>query len=451
MTFPNFDTYLDRYLTSLTDIANTKRLCADSANRDPVFEYSMWQPSSLANGLLGASTVLFALSHQDKSLINYAHKYLVEAIEAKSFAGIGTMSGLSGVLYVLNVAQGAGVRGYKTLRENIITKLVSDSFRLLQLCERDPSSLSWESYDIMNGLSSVAMQLLKCRDQEAAKVAQAIARYLTSRVCVPSKDLLARPSWSIPPENEPTELDKQMYPYGDANLGMAHGIAGVLAYLAHYVEFNELRSGSEFIDHMLRVADMLRSYEITIESATPRDAYRAFPARLYIGDDNAIQLEKSKDTRAAWCYGTPGVSCAIYQVGRVVNRMDLSASAETLLLSHLSAPRDAYNLDGPTLCHGYGGLAMVLDRFWKWTNNNVFRSQRDKAINILWEQFYETDSPFGFRHWMPDSKNGWRDAQSYRKINSVGLLEGSSGIALLYESVTGSISEGIWRSCFGTD
>lgn len=451
MTFPNFDAYVDRYLTSLTDIANVKELCADSANRDPVFEYSMWQPSSLANGLLGASTVLFAFSRQDKSLTRYAHEYLVEAIEAKSFAGIGTMSGLSGVLYVLNVAQRAGVTGYKTLRKNIIAKLVSDSFRLLRLCERNPHSLSWESYDIMNGLSSVAMQLLKCRDQEASEATQAITHYLASRVCVPSKDLLARPSWSIPPENEPTELDKQMYPYGDANLGMAHGIAGVLAYLAHYVEFNELSSGSELMDRILKVVDMLRSYEITIESATPRSTYRAFPARLYIGEDNAVQLEKSRDTRAAWCYGTPGVSCAIYQVGRVVNRMDLSARAEALLLSHISAPRDTYNLDGPTMCHGYGGLAMILDRFWKWTNNNIFRSNRDKVIDILWEQFYEMDSPFGFRHWMPDSKNGWRDAQRYRKIDSIGLLEGSSGIALLYGSITGSISEGIWRSCFGTD
>lgn len=443
------DAFFENYIETLTNLPKVKEVCSAPTNKDPIYGFSMWQPSSLSNGLLGGATALFASCEHDSSLAKVAHSYLLEALNARSYTGTGVMSGIGGLLYVINVARASGVKGYSKLYNSVSHQVINGVAQKLARLTTSEDPITWEAYDIINGLSGLGIQLLQSADEQATQITDAIADYFISALCRPQRDIFARPNWSLSAENEPTELDKRMYPYGDANLGLAHGISGVISYLVSYGEANKQNKHPALLDTLECISEILLNYEINIQSESSSCQYSAFPARLYIDSTDKIDLGQSTLTRLAWCYGTPGMACSIYRAACLVNREDIATSVTHILLSHLSAPLVDYRLDGPTLCHGYGGLIMLLDQFWKWTHKEEFLYRRESLLKIMQSDFYEENSFFGFRHWMPKAPQGWRKVTSYQKIDSIGLLEGSSGVALALHSLYHCGSQSGWRSCFG--
>jgi hypothetical protein len=74
-----------------------------------------------------------------------------------------------------------------------------------------------------------------------------------------------------------------------------------------------------------------------------------------------------------------------------------------------------------------------------------------KMATKLIKNMVETDAPFLFRHWVPDSPEGWRKAHTFSYLDSIGLLEGAAGVAAVLYTLSEMDSHDMpaWDRVFG--
>jgi len=124
---------------------------------------------------------------------------------------------------------------------------------------------------------------------------------------------LTLPDW-LPP------WQRDAMPDGCYNLGVAHGVPGVLGFLAA-----AQRTG--FQDpRIARLADGLASWIFAQRLGGDESRY---PAAMVPG-------KRSDPTRSAWCYGDPGIAAVLLSAARAFNRPDWEE--EALIVARLSRP-----------------------------------------------------------------------------------------------------------------
>ncbi|MFJ5925286.1 lanthionine synthetase LanC family protein [Kitasatospora sp. NPDC092948] len=143
--------------------------------------------------------------------------------------------------------------------------------------------------------------------------------------------------------------DDPEYAGGHFNLGLAHGIPGPLALLA----------AARL--HGVRVPGQDEAVAALAEWLAGRRVGHHWPMALHVEDEEAGRLPADPPTRAAWCYGTPGVARALFLAGAALARADWQHDAVAALAGTLGEPAD-WNLEGPGLCHGTGGLLRITQR-----------------------------------------------------------------------------------------
>jgi hypothetical protein len=124
-------------------------------------------------------------------------------------------------------------------------------------------------------------------------------------------------------------------------------------------------------------------------------------------------------SRAAWCYGAPGVARALWLAGVARNRPEWGNLAIEAMEAVYQRPIAARQIDSPTFCHGVAGLLQITLRFANNTGLPVFTN----AAGDLTEQLlsaYEPDSLLGYRNWEPGGT----------RVDQPGLLDGAPGVLL---------------------
>src|SRR5579864_9547969 len=139
--------------------------------------------------------------------------------------------------------------------------------------------------------------------------------------------------WKCPHPKDPSRV-----PVHD--LGVAHGIAGVLAALT----LTHTRYTPTLSSSMLDAARLLASYRVD------RGNHFSWP--------HSLEQERHTRDMAAWCYGAAGVSAALYVAGQALGDQELAAFA-------LDAGRKVARLTNEErlvselgLCHGIAGTAL---------------------------------------------------------------------------------------------
>lgn len=136
------------------------------------------------------------------------------------------------------------------------------------------------------------------------------------------------------------------YPQGRYDLGLAHGTAGVTAFLALAVAAGVAPAGTPTL-----LAESVRWLQSTRHgSEAPSD----FGAVLPIG-----AARPAPGCRAAWCYGDPGVAAALWHAGRALN--DAALVEDALAVATRAACRSVEHAGvvDASLCHGAAGLAHI--------------------------------------------------------------------------------------------
>jgi lantibiotic biosynthesis protein len=207
------------------------------------------------------------------------------------------------------------------------------------------SQLGWEDYDLIWGPSGVLLAF--ALDPDATWAERAPLTAALARLCHGEDLPLLRVDqyhgeklrgWNV----------------GRVNLGLAHGLPGVMTALRAAAEADGLDDGLRELLRRLGTRLVAESYTddrgvITWPFGTTRpDGHRA---------------PKGTGRRQAWCYGCPGNAWTLWEVARVLGDAELGAFAAESARSFVSAYDDELYLDGLGLCHGAAGLMLLFDAF----------------------------------------------------------------------------------------
>lgn len=138
------------------------------------------------------------------------------------------------------------------------------------------------------------------------------------------------------------------YPDGFYDLGLAHGVPGMIAFLSRAARIGNERAGT-LADEALHWVSLHRD-----ASGFPAIVPPSFPR----GSEPDLAVQRSR-SRAAWCYGDPGVAAGLWTASPELARA--TALTCTTHDDQTHGVRDA------GLCHGAAGLAHMLNRFYQAT------------------------------------------------------------------------------------
>lgn len=210
-------------------------------------------------------------------------------------------------------------------------------------------------FDLISGLTGMGMYALgRLPRPEAQRCLESVIGQL-SEAAERGRDGI---TWFTPPDLVPPSQRREA-PRGYYNLGVAHGVPGVIALLA---------------------------------AATAAGVAESIAAPLLHGAVDWLLAQRSTDCRgavfpnwvgphiqpigagSAWCYGDPGVA-AVLMAAAAVSRED-SWAREARDVALRAAARSAHRMPAVEigLCHGTAGLAHMYNRLWQATGEPALRS-----------------------------------------------------------------------------
>ena len=211
----------------------------------------------------------------------------------------------------------------------------------------------------------------------------------------------------------------EKYSNDNYNLGMAHGMPGVLSFLAQVHERG--------IKHK-EIKEMISScFPFLLQYEYADDAVRCFPMAV----DVKPKEEKEPYSRHAWCYGDLGMANALIHCGTALqNNYWKNKGIEVALKTTHRTFENSGCMDAP-FCHGTVGLAHQYNRLYQLTDNEVFKGACENWLNITQEQFYKPGEGVGGYYFRTNNEV----KKKFEMTPQYGLLEGSTGIALVYLSL----------------
>lgn len=355
----------------------------------------------------------FPNNHYD----SIAHNH-IKSLSNYISGGISSISLFGGIAGIAFSVLGSSIKGqrYTKLLQNLDNVLVKESKALIeQETIRKEDSASPQFYDVIQGFSGVGRYFLERVDyvQSHQELIVDILKLFT-RFSEPfilnDKEI---PSWYVSKDHQFLEKDMRLYPNGNFNLGLAHGIPGPLAFLSlctlKGIEIPKQRETIAIICDWLIEKSTLNNY-----------GYTVWPHRPSL-EDILNNNSESNNEREGWCYGNPGIARSLYLAGLALKNESYKEISLNCFKGICDKPFADLDLISPTFCHGKAGLLQILKRMKQDTQNNLFDSRIKELTNTLTSQ-YSFDSPLGFKDLeINDNTN---------RLDKAGLLEGSSGTIL---------------------
>lgn len=325
------DNLLKDLLPILSDPESLIKTLTSSSNKNPNSDRSIeqnWHGSALVCG--APSLILFysTLERIGANTGSILHKYifiLKETVESSGLGNLSLYNGLAGMAFAVREASFVDSR-YQTLLGSLdqhFGKGVKDMYlspihKHIKSNEPVPFSL----YDITLGVSGIGRYLLEDLQNPSF-------HHLSKQICLALVSLSRPkkirgkiiPGWYV---SEKSPLNKELQavdPNGNFNLGLAHGIAGVLAYLSiALIKGLEVPGQREAIE---RISSWI------IDRAQGTNDTKRWSYSTSWEEEVEGQKRQEQFSQEGWCYGVPGVSRSIYLAGKALHNQDLCLFAKT--------------------------------------------------------------------------------------------------------------------------
>lgn len=384
--------------------------------------HQLWHDTSLSHGYPGICLLFGEMSEhfQDENWDQVAHEYMIKIQQAIAEQGIHTLSlfgGLSGIGMASLALSKNGTRYRKFLSQ--INKWLMETLPVhLKSLKEKQSRLAMGDYDVIQGLSGIGRYLLFFKDvPEMNNLLTNILKYMVD--LTRDVEVLGQwiPGWYISVENQFLESDKRLYPKGNFNCGLAHGIPGPLALLSL-----ALLKGVEVEGHQ-RAMKKISKWLVERKCWNQYGVF--WPGRISFEDYVAGTMTE-QGTREAWCYGSPGVLRSLWLAGTALNHKDYQELSIAALDRIFDEPEENWGLYSPTFCHGFAGLLHITQLMYLDTGHIRFKDYRDRVLRKIMEM-YDPSAAFGFYN--IDSQDPVNTGEM-TKMNNPGLLDGITGTAL---------------------
>jgi hypothetical protein len=214
--------------------------------------------------------------------------------------------------------------------------------------------------------------------------------------------------WFTNPDWLPT-WQRELMPRGYHNLGVAHGIPGVIGFLA------AARHAGVRDPRVARFANDAVQWVLAQKGIWPSSL---FPS--HIAPDSEPQ-----QTRTAWCYGDLGIAAVLLSASHAFERPDWREEALAIARVAARRPFDDTNVNEAGLCHGAGGVAHLFNRIYQATGEDELRAAALRWYRIALDMRQPGEGLAGFLTWMESIRPGegvWK--------GEPGFLCGVTGIGL---------------------
>jgi lantibiotic biosynthesis protein len=374
---------------------------------DDLVTYEMAHPTglddaaSLASGRAGIA--LFHLYRYRATGDTQARAEATEMLEAaiEDAAAVPGGHGLSGGLAGVGFAIAHGARRLGADPDDLLARIDGT---LLELLESSP----WRGpVDLVDGLVGIGVYGLERLPSAAgARLVAATTARLEERAEHREDGV----TWSTPPLLLP-EPWPRVAPFGRYDLGVAHGVPGVVAFLA--------RACHAGIDIHARA--LLEGATTWLRSQSLAGVWShgaAFPAWAAPG------VEPAGPARTAWCYGDPGVASALALAARGLGRQDWLDEALVLARCVAQRPLVETGVLDAGLCHGAGGLGVLFARLGQATGDPELRQTARSWFRHALDVARPGSGFGGYSAWRftHEATGRWEDEP--------GFLEGAAGVGL---------------------
>ena len=372
----------------------------------------------LGSGAAGTALVRIATA-RSSGLTSRAIEPLIKAMTAEPItanASAGLFYGAPAVAFVLHTAANPAYRTVLAKLDEHINNLTAQ--KLAAAYQRmDRGELTRPSeYDLISGLTGLGVYHLVRHGSASSGMTAAVLDYLVALAEPVRGHGVSVPGWWS--GTGPASTPDPAWPEGHLNLGMAHGIAGILALLS-----GAMRAGAQVQGHVEVISELCATFDRYRQGsiACPR-----WPPVISLGKYSHGTAHTARRARPSWCYGTPGQARAQQLAGLAFGDHERMLTAERALTGCVLDRHVTGLLTDASLCHGWAGAVQTIRR---------------AAADAL--------SPGPLRIALRTARQCMEDQLT--RIGppaSTGLLEGRSGIQLAQNDLSQAGSEPpAWDAC----
>jgi lantibiotic modifying enzyme len=218
-------------------------------------------------------------------------------------------------------------------------------------------------------------------------------------------------TWLTPHAHLP-DWQQATNPDGYYDLGVAHGIPGIIALLGLALEAGV---ASERSRRLLEGAvAWLLAHQL------PQGEDVRFARTLSAGG-----VPEPTHSRVGWCYGDLGVSVALLGAARRAGRRDWEAEALGLARAAADRPVEDCSVRDAALCHGAMGAVRLFDRLHRATGEAPFQAAAARWAREALTYWSPARSGPDFRFEKPEPR-----PEESPWVTDAGLLVGSAGVGL---------------------
>lgn len=205
----------------------------------------------------------------------------------------------------------------------------------------------WDAdYDLAFGLAGLgAYALQRWPNDGAARMLERVVFHLAES----ARPVAGGVAWLTPPERLPP-AHVARYPRGYLNLGVAHGLPGVLPVLAATCRLDVAAADSR---RLLRGA-----LRFLLETRLSPSSPSRFPLVWAEG-------QAPEPAQLGWCYGDLGIAAAMALAASLLEDGDLEQEARAIALAATARPRASSGVRDVGLCHGAAGNGHLFLRLWR--------------------------------------------------------------------------------------
>lgn len=210
------------------------------------------------------------------------------------------------------------------------------------------------------------------------------------------------------------------------NLGLAHGIPSIIAFLC---EVYPLINDYEYKKKIYLAVNSSVTAICSIKNKN--DKLSLYPNHLELN----LDYPSYEYSRLAWCYGDMGIANTIFKAGVLFNVNKWEYEAKHIVIN--SCRRDYTNsgiVDVP-FCHGISGIAFLYNNILQYIDEPCVKDRALYWKNLIYKnKIIATDNKFDF--YVNDTY-----------VRNYGVLEGYAGIILVLLSLSFK-KKSNWKSIF---
>ena len=301
----------------------------------------------------------------------------------------GMFDGIAGVLWSIEYARVcAGIEVFTTDDVGAVARTFFSEY-----FARD---FEYE-FDLVSGLSGIGLWSLSFQDKRCA---ESITRTVVEKIVTQSVEEPGGMTWRTPPVRQHYVDPDQGRP--EYNLGLAHGVPGVIAFLSLLAQSAYTSCASE------RLLGQAVNWLLCNALSDPSGGFFATTAK------------EETPSRLAWCYGDLGCAVSLHVAGVALGDSLIAGRAKEIALAASRRRREDSLINDSGICHGSAGAALILEYF-----ADIYVDESISSAAQMWWQDLDADRTKSvegeYLFW-----NHWTNKYAV----SDGLLSGMAGVAL---------------------